>query len=90
VKYWLVNFAPFRDSWQDILGSGKFEIYSSRSAVGRNKIKVIKVGDEVLFYRSQEGTEIMGVMKVIEEAHQAKTPKNQDAVPDDINDLKNQ
>lgn len=33
----------------------------------------MKLGDEVLFYHSQEGNCIMGKMKVIEEAHQDKT-----------------
>lgn len=33
----------------------------------------MKLGDEVLFYHSQEGNEIMGLMKVSEEVHQDKT-----------------
>ena len=33
----------------------------------------MKLGDEVLFYHSQEGNCVMGIMKVIEEAHQDKT-----------------
>jgi predicted RNA-binding protein with PUA-like domain len=33
----------------------------------------MKIGDEVLFYHSQEGNCIMGIMKVSEEAHQDKT-----------------
>jgi predicted RNA-binding protein with PUA-like domain len=70
---WLVKFAPFRYSWQDVLRNGKFEIYSVRNAQARNNLKEMKIGDEVLFYHSQEGNCIMGNMKVIEEAHQDKT-----------------
>jgi predicted RNA-binding protein with PUA-like domain len=70
---WLVKFAPFRFSWQDILRNGKFEIYSVRNAQARNNLKTMKLGDEVLFYHSQEGHHVMGKMKVIEEAHQDKT-----------------
>ena len=33
----------------------------------------MKLNDLVLFYHSQEGNCIMGIMKVIEEAHQDKT-----------------
>jgi predicted RNA-binding protein with PUA-like domain len=73
MNYWLVKFAPFRCRWQDVLRNGKFEIYSVRNAQARNNLKVMKMGDEVLFYHSQEGNEIMGLMKVSEEAHQDKT-----------------
>lgn len=73
MNYWLVKFAPFRYSWQDVLSNGKFEIYSVRNAQARNNLKSMQLDDEVLFYHSQEGNCIMGKMKVIEEAHQDKT-----------------
>lgn len=73
MNYWLVKFAPFRYSWQDVLRNGKFEIYSVRNLQARNNLKEMKLDDEVLFYHSQEGNCIMGKMKVIEEAHQDKT-----------------
>jgi len=73
VNYWLVKFAPFRYSWQDVLRNGKFEIYSVRNAQARNNLREMKLGDEVLFYQSQVDNSIMGRMKVIDEAHQDKT-----------------
>jgi predicted RNA-binding protein with PUA-like domain len=73
MNYWLVKFAPFRVSWNDVLRNGKFEIYSVRNAQARNNLKEMKLGDQVLFYHSQKGNCIMGTMKVIEEAHQDKT-----------------
>jgi predicted RNA-binding protein with PUA-like domain len=73
MNYWLVKFAPFRYSWEDVLRNGRFEIYSVRNAQARNNLKTMRLGDEVLFYHSQEGNCIMGKMKVIEEAHQDKT-----------------
>ena len=73
MNYWLVKFAPFRYSWQDILRNGKFEIYSVRNAQARNNLKEMKMGDKVLFYHSQQGNCIMGLMSVIEESHQDKT-----------------
>jgi predicted RNA-binding protein with PUA-like domain len=73
MNYWLIKFAPFRYSWQDVLRNGKFEIYSVRNFQARNNLKEMKLDDEVLFYHSQEGNCIMGSMKVIEEAHQDKT-----------------
>ena len=76
MNFWLVKFAPFRYSWQDVLRNGKFEIYSVRNAQARNNLREMKIGDEVLFYHSQEGNCIMGKMKVIEEAYQDKTTDN--------------
>lgn len=73
MNFWLVKFAPFRYSWQDVLRNGKFEIYSVRNPQARNNLKEMKLNDEVLFYHSQEGNCIVGKMKVIEEAHQDKT-----------------
>lgn len=76
MNYWLVKFAPFRYSWQDVLRNGKFEIYSVRNPQARNNLKTMQLGDEVLFYHSQKGNEIMGIMKVIDEAHQDKTTED--------------
>jgi len=73
VNYWLVKFAPFRCSWDDILRNGKFEIYSVHNPQARNNLKSMRLSDEVLFYHSQQGNCIMGKMVVIEEAHQDKT-----------------
>jgi predicted RNA-binding protein with PUA-like domain len=73
MNYWLIKFAPFRYSWEDILRNGKFEIYSVRNPQARNNLKSMRMGDEVLYYHSQEGNCIVGKMKVVEEAHQDKT-----------------
>ena len=73
MNYWLVKFAPFRYSWEDVLRNVKFEIYSVRNAQARNNLNAMQINDSVLFYHSQEGNCIMGIMKVIEVAHQDKT-----------------
>ena len=73
MNYWLVKFAPFRYSWEDILRNGSFEIYSVRSPQARNNLKDMCMDDEVLFYHSQEGNCVMGKMKVLKEAHQDPT-----------------
>jgi predicted RNA-binding protein with PUA-like domain len=73
MDYWLVKFAPFRYSWNDILRNDRFEIYSVRNAQARNNLREMHLNDEVLFYHSQENNCIMGKMKVIQEAHQDKT-----------------
>lgn len=73
MNYWLVKFAPFWCSWQDILRNGKFEIYSVRNVQARNNLKAMRLHDEALFYHSQEGKCVVGKMKVIVEAQADKT-----------------
>ena len=73
MNYWLVKFAPFRYSWQEILRNGKFEIYSVRNPQARNNLKAMQLGDQVLFYHSQESNCIMGKMQVTVTAHQDPT-----------------
>lgn len=63
MNYWLVKFASFRCSWQDILRNGKFEIFSARNTMARNNLKAMKLNDEVSFYHSQKGNCILGKMK---------------------------
>ena len=70
MRYWMVKFAPFRVSWEDILASGKFEIYSVRNPQSRNNLEQMKVGDLVFYYHSQTDKQVMGVMQVTREAHQ--------------------
>lgn len=66
----MVKFAPFRVSWEDILASGKFEIYSVRNPQSRNNLERMKLGDLVFYYHSQTDKQVMGIMQVIREAHQ--------------------
>jgi predicted RNA-binding protein with PUA-like domain len=73
MNHWLVKFAPFRNSWSDILRNGNFEIYSVRSPQATNNLKAMKLNDEVLFYHSQQQLAVMGVMKVTRESHQDPT-----------------
>ena len=73
MEYWLVKFAPFRHSWQNILQTDKFEMYSVRNAQARNNLKAMQCNDLALFYHSQEGNCIMGIMKVVKGAHQDPT-----------------
>lgn len=70
MRYWIVKFAPFRVSWEDILASGKFEIYSVRNPQSRNNLEKMKLRDLAFYYHSQTDKLVMGIMQVIREAHQ--------------------
>lgn len=73
MDYWLVKFAPFRYSWNDVLMYNKFRMYSVRNYQSRNNLKKMKIGDLVLFYHSQKDNFIMGIMEVSHEAYQDPT-----------------
>lgn len=77
MRRWLVKFAPFRYSWQDCLANGRFEIYSVRNYQARNNLQEMNLGNRVLFYHSQKERQIMGEMKVVEEAHQDFTTSDE-------------
>ena len=77
MRYWIVKFAPFRVSWEHILASGKFEIYSVRNLQAQKNLKAMNIGDLALFYHSQEGLSVMGCMTVVREAHQDFTTKDE-------------
>ena len=76
MKYWMVKFAPFRVSWEDILANGKFEIYSVRNIQSRNNLEKMQLGDLAFYYHSQTGKQVMGIMEVVKEAHQDFTTKD--------------
>ena len=76
MRYWIVKFAPFRVSWEHILATGKFEIYSIRGIQAQNNLKAMSIGDLVLFYHSQKELCVMGIMTVVREAHQDFTTKD--------------
>ena len=76
MRYWMVKFAPFRVSWENILASGKFEIYSVRNPQSRNNLEQMKAGDLAFFYHSQTDKQVIGIMQVTREAHQDFTTKD--------------
>ena len=73
MRHWLIKFAPFRTSWSHIVRAGMFTLRGVRSPEARNHLAAMRIGDQVLFYHSQEGNSIMGKMKVIVTAHQDPT-----------------
>jgi len=69
IRYWLVKFAPFRSSWEDIVRSGSFTLRGVRSPEARKHLTAMRIGDIVLFYHSQQELAIVGIMEVTREAY---------------------
>jgi len=73
MAYWLVKSEPAKYSW-DQLEKDKQTFWSGvRNYAARNHLKTMKKGDEVLFYHSNEGMEIVGIAKVTKEFYQDPT-----------------
>jgi predicted RNA-binding protein with PUA-like domain len=73
MAYWLVKSEPNKYSWEQFEKDGKTFWDGVRNYAARNNLRAMKKGDEVLFYHSNEGLEIVGIAKVIKEHYQDPT-----------------
>ncbi|WP_128543588.1 EVE domain-containing protein [Larkinella soli] len=77
MNYWLVKSEPDTYSWDDFVRQGKAVWDGVRNFQARNNLASMKEGDQVLFYHSVTGKEIVGLARVIREAYPDPT------IPDD-------
>ncbi len=73
MAYWLVKSEPFKYSWDQFVKDKQTFWDGVRNYAARNNLRAMKKGDEVLFYHSNEGVEIVGIAKVAKEAYQDPT-----------------
>jgi predicted RNA-binding protein with PUA-like domain len=73
MAYWLVKSEPFKYSWEQFEKDKQTYWDGVRNYAARNNLKAMKKGDEVFFYHSNEGLEIVGIAKVVKEAYQDPT-----------------
>ncbi len=73
MNYWLAKSEPSVYSWNDFLKEKQTVWSGVRNYAARGHLRSMKKGDEVFFYHSNEGTDIVGIAKVIKEAYQDPT-----------------
>jgi predicted RNA-binding protein with PUA-like domain len=73
MAYWLVKSEPFKYSWDQFVKDKQTFWDGVRNYAARNFLKEMKKGDQVLFYHSNEGLEIVGIAKVAKEFYQDPT-----------------
>ena len=73
MNYWLVKTEPGTYSWDDFVKLGRDHWDGVRNYQARNNLKLMKVGDEVLFYHSVNEKQVVGIAKVVEEYYQDPT-----------------
>ena len=75
MNYWLIKSDPETYGWEELMKEKKTQWTGIRNYQARNNIKLMKKGDEVLFYHSNEGTHVVGIAKVVKEFYQDPTTK---------------
>ena len=73
MAYWLVKSEPFKYSWDQFQKDKKTYWDGVRNYAARNFLKAMKKGDQVFFYHSNEGLEIVGIAEVAKEYYQDPT-----------------
>ncbi len=69
MAYWLVKSEPSTYSFDQLVKDKKTTWDGVRNYAARNHLKSMKKDDDVLFYHSNEGLEIVGIAKVAKEAY---------------------
>ena len=88
MAYWLVKSEPFKYSWDQFVKDKQTFWDGVRNYAARNNLKAMKKGDEVFFYHSNEGLEIVGIAKVAKEAYQDPTTDDPNWVVVDFKPVK--
>ncbi|MEJ7768499.1 MAG: EVE domain-containing protein [Chitinophagaceae bacterium] len=88
MTYWLVKSEPSSYSWDQLKKDKQTTWEGVRNYAARNHLKAMKKGDEVLFYHSNEGVEVVGIAKVSKEFYQDPTTDDTNWVVVDLKPLR--
>ena len=88
MAYWLVKSEPSAYSWDQLVKDKQTGWTGVRNYAARNHLRSMKKGDEVFFYHSNEGLEIVGVASVIKEAYPDPTSSEDTWVAVDLKPVK--
>nr|MDQ6901410.1 EVE domain-containing protein [Bacteroidota bacterium] len=88
MNYWLVKSEPSTYSWEQFVKDKKTTWDGVRNYAARIHLRAMKKGDEVLYYHSNEGMEIVGIAKVDKEAYQDPTTDDDKWVAVDLKPFK--
>ena len=84
MNYWLVKSEPETFSWDMFVAKHGDHWDGVRNYQARNNLKLMKIADQVLFYHSGEGKEIVGLASVSKEFFQDPTTDNPNWVAVDL------
>ncbi len=78
MNYWLVKSEPSCYGWDQFVKDKRTVWEGVRNYAARNNLRAMKSGDQVLYYHSNEGLEIVGVAKVVKEHYPDPSAKEGD------------
>jgi predicted RNA-binding protein with PUA-like domain len=84
MAYWLVKSEPDTYSWEKFTEEKQTVWNGVRNYAARGHLKAMKKEDEVFFYHSNEGLDIVGIAKVAKEAYQDPTTDDERWVAVDL------
>lgn len=67
-QYWLMKSEPDEYGWDDLVRQGEGVWDGVKNAQASNNMKAMEKADEVFFYHSRTGLEVVGIMEVSETA----------------------
>jgi predicted RNA-binding protein with PUA-like domain len=73
MNHWLVKSEPFKYSWDKFTKEGRTFWDGVRNYQARNNLRLMEIGDLVMWYHSNEGKEIVGIARVVKTAYQDPT-----------------
>ena len=88
MSYWLVKSEPSVYSFDQLQKEGETIWSGVRNYAARLHLRGMKKGDEVLYYHSNEGLDIVGIAKVSKEAYQDPTTDDDKWVAVDLRPYK--
>lgn len=88
MSHWLIKSEPFKYSFDQLIADKVTFWDGVRNYGARNNLQAMKKGEEVFFYHSNEGLEIVGIAKVAKEAYQDPTTPDPNWVVVDFKPLK--
>ena len=88
MAHWLIKSEPFKYSWDQFVADKQTFWDGVRNYAARNNLRAMRKGDEVFFYHSNEGLEIVGICKVVKEAYQDPTTDDPNWVVVNLKPLK--
>lgn len=87
MNYWLIKSEPFKYSWSQFLQDQVTFWDGVRNYQARNNLKTMQLGDQCLFYHSNEGKEVVGVAEIVKEYYQDPTTSEDAWVVVDVKPL---
>ena len=84
MNHWLLKSEPVKYSWDQMLKDKKTFWDGVRNYQARNNLKEMKKGDLCLYYHSNEGKEVVGIVKVVKEYYQDPTSEDTNWVVVDV------